>query len=286
MLKRTNPRTWLSFIMLAWGIVTLCMAFAKDFQGLLICRLLLGAAESGYIPGILYVMSQAYHPRKIGLRIAMLLSMNTLSGVVSGPIAYGTAFLEGHKGLHGWQYLFILESVPTICLSVVSYFCLIESIDKTTWLTPAQKAVHREYIRMQKEDHQAKTTLKTIVEAIADWKTGLFSIVFFFNVISAVSCQVFLPTIISGFGFPVLTTQLLTAPPNLAGTIAVILGGLISDRYHNKRGIIITIGFLISGFGYMSLLFVQGRWAPSNLGWSAVNFPRLEIRAIAVAVVV
>ncbi|OBZ88861.1 hypothetical protein A0J61_03089 [Choanephora cucurbitarum] len=259
-LKRTNPRTWLSFIMLVWGVITLCMAFSSNFQSLLVCRLLLGAAESGYVPGILYMMSQAYRPGEFGVRVAILFSMATISGIVSGPIAYGTAFLEGVRGLHGWQYLFIIEGVPTICLSIISYFYLFENINTVTWLTPAQKALHRECVHAQRDSHHTRMSFRTLIKAAIDWKTCLFSVVLFMNVVNLVSYQVFLPTIIDGFGFTVLTTQLLTAPPSLVATLAVIAGGLMIDKYQNKRGMIMSIGFLIASFGYMLLLFVQGRW--------------------------
>ncbi|KAI8092333.1 major facilitator superfamily domain-containing protein [Gilbertella persicaria] len=300
-LKRTNPVMWLSLIMLLWGVMTLVMAFAKNFASLLICRLLLGAAESGYIPGILYMMSRVYRPSEFGLRIAFLISMASISGIVSGPIAYGTAFLEGQKGLHGWQYLFILEGVPTICLSVVSYFYLFDDIKNVHWLSPAQKVLHRQTTNTSSQE-QTQVTWRNILSATMDWKTCLFSTVYFLNAINMVSYHVFLPTIIDGFGFPVLTSQLLTAPPNVITAIATVLGGYLADKYDNKRGVLMTTGFSIASLGYMLLLILHGRWArytslfiiplgiglqaPANVGWSAINFPRLEIRVIAVAVVV
>lgn len=219
------------------------------------------AAESGYIPGILYMMSKVYRPREFGLRIAFLLCMSSISGIVSGPIAYGTSFLEGQKGLHGWQYLFILEGVPTICLSVISYFYLFDDIHHVPWLTNAQKALHRHYTRSPKEE--AAVTIKSFLKSCFDWKTILFSLVFFLNATNVVSYQIFTPTIIDGFGFPVLTSQLLSAPPNVIQTIMIVLGGYLADKYNNKRGILMVTGFFTAAMGFLMLFVLESRWGKS-----------------------
>lgn len=219
------------------------------------------AAESGFIPGILYMMSKMYRPREFGLRLALLLCMSSVSGIVSGPIAYGTSFLEGQRGLHGWQYLFILEGVPTICLSVVSYFCLFDDIKTVSWLTDTQKALHREYTNAPNEE--VALSMRIFLKAILDWKTFFFSITYFLTVINLTSYQVFTPTIIDGFGFPVLESQLLSAPPNVVQTISIIIGGYMADKFENKRGILMVIGFSIGAIGYMLLLILQGRWGKS-----------------------
>ncbi|KAI9358363.1 major facilitator superfamily domain-containing protein [Pilaira anomala] len=257
-LKRVNAVAWLSLIMLLWGIMTIVMAFAKDFTGLLVCRLLLGAAESGYVPGILYMMSKLYRPREFGIRLAFLLCMSSLSGIVSGPIAYGTSFMEGHSGLHGWQFLFIIEGAPTVILSVISYFYLFDDTQKAPWLTETQKKLHKHYTNAP--DTETPTTLQNFFQACYDWKTLLFSIVYFLNATTLVSYQVFTPTIINEFGFPVLTSQLLSAPPNVMQTIMTLLGGYLTDKYSNKRGRLMGFGFFLAAIGYLLLIVLESRW--------------------------
>lgn len=157
------------------------------------------AAESGYIPGILYQMSRVYKPRELSSRVAFLLCMAFLSGIVSGPIAYGTSFLEGRNGLHGWQYLFILEGVPTIVLSIVSYFCLFDSIDQVSWLTPEQKRLQHQRMEEVAAQHGPTTiNLATFRAALGDWKTWLFSLVYMLNAVNFSSFSIFLPMIIDG----------------------------------------------------------------------------------------
>jgi MFS family permease len=204
------------------------------------------------------MMSKVYRPREFGLRIAFLLCMSSISGIVSGPIAYGTSFLEGQKGLHGWQYLFILEGVPTICLSVISYFYLFDDINHVPWLTNTQKALHRHYTKSPKQE--ATVTINSFFKACFNWKTCLLSLVFFLSATTVVSYQIFTPTIIDGFGFPVLTSQLLSAPPNVMQTVMIVLGGYMTDKYENKRGVLMVTGFFTAAIGYMMLFLLESRW--------------------------
>ncbi|KAL0075553.1 major facilitator superfamily domain-containing protein [Phycomyces blakesleeanus] len=304
MLTRTSPVLWLSLIMAVWGTVTLTMAFSSNFEGLLTCRLLLGAAESGYIPGILYQMSCVYKPRELSLRIGCLFCMASLSGIVSGPLAYATSFLDGKRGLHGWQYLFIIEGVPTILLSVISYICLFDTIDSVSWLTDEQKEIQHLRLAEGKSDadnRQEPITFKTLWLVLTDWKMWMFSMVYILSAINITSIGVFIPTIIDGFGFPVLTSQLLTAPPALVSTFMVILGGALADRC-KARAPLVMAGFVLIGIGYLLLLTLHNTWAlygslfiipagiglqaPAVVGWSSINFPDITTRAVAVAAVV
>ncbi|CAO3682917.1 unnamed protein product [Rhizopus stolonifer] len=299
-LKRLGATYWLSSIMLVWGGTTLGMAFVKNFRSLLACRLILGAAESGYVPGIIYVMSKVYKPHDFTRRLAILLCMTAVSSIVSGPIAYGTSFLDGRNDINGWQYLFIVEGAPTVFFGILSFFCLFDDIDQVSWLTDEQKALHKSYTQGPEVHKTVK--IRTVFWAIVDWKTVLFSICYIISSINFISYQVFAPIIIDGFGFPVLTSQLLSAPPSVVFAFSILVGGYLTEKYENKRGILITIGFVIAAIGYLLLRILEDRWAKygslfivplgiglqfaANVGWSAVNYPDLDTRAIAVAVII
>lgn len=207
-------------------------------------------------------MSKLYRPREFGLRLAFLLCMSSLSGIVSGPIAYGTSFMEGHGGLHGWQFLFIIEGAPTVILSVISYYYLIDDTQNAPWLTETQKKLHKHYTNAP--DTETPTTLRNFFQACCDWKTLLFSTVYFLNATTLVSYQVFTPTIINEFGFPVLTSQLLSAPPNVMQTIMTLLGGYLTDKYSNKRGRLMGFGFFLAAIGYLLLIVLEGRWGKNK----------------------
>ncbi|KAI9305464.1 major facilitator superfamily domain-containing protein, partial [Cunninghamella echinulata] len=301
-LKKTRASIWLSSIMLVWGIATVAIAFVTNFAGLFVCRIILGMAQSGYIPGILYQMSLVYKPREVSTRVALLLTMASISGIVSGPIAYGCSFLEGHLGRHGWQYLFIVEGVPTIALSLISFFALFDDIQDVRWLTPEQKAL--QYIRMNHSASQPHLpiTLKTFINVISDYKVYLFGLIYMMSATNHTSFAIFVPTIIKGFGYPVLTSQLLSAPPSIICAIFTLLGGYLSDHFNQCRSILAMVGFGLLSIGYGLLLVLEDTWQlygvlfiiPTGIGlfvapvvcWSAVSFPDLATRAVAVGTVV
>ncbi|KAF7721933.1 hypothetical protein EC973_003921 [Apophysomyces ossiformis] len=297
-LKRTSATLWLSSLMMFWGFVTVAMAFSTGFKGLVIARFLLGAAESGYIPGVLYKLSQIYKPQELGLRLALLLSTASLAAIASGPIAYLAMRLSGTWGLAGWQFLFIFEGVPTILFSILSFFCLFDEVDRVTWLSDEQKALQKSRIPPQPE---TQITLQTLLTVIKDWKVWAFGVVYMLTAVNMTSAVVFFPVIIHGFGFSSSTSQLLTAPPGVWAAIMTLTGGLLTDRYR-KRSPLIVLGLLLVALGYFLLLFLQNPMglyaaifilvggiafqAAAVVGWSSINFPDLAIRATAVAMVV
>lgn len=160
---------------------------------------------------MLYQMSRMYKPRELSSRIGILICMACIAGIVSGPIAYGTSFLEGRNKLHGWQYLFILEGVPTIVLSIVSYFSLFDTVDQVSWLTPEQKALqHKRMMDQEQGDgngSSSKIGWGTIYKAIADWKTWLFAVVYMTNAVNFYSFAIFSPMLIDGNVFRLCSSR-------------------------------------------------------------------------------
>ncbi|CAO3698312.1 unnamed protein product [Rhizopus stolonifer] len=197
-LEKTNAAKWLSFIMFVWGLATLAIAFVNDFTGLLIARLILGAAESGFVPGILFLLSKVYKPHEFTMRVSILLTMGTLSGAVSGPLTFAVSSIKGE--LRGWQYLFLVEGAPTIVLSFVSYCFLFDDLQKVKWLTDEQKKLQSQRLVIEPSSHAA--TLSVLWIALSDWKTWVFGILLFMNCITIVSFGVFSPVLINGNGYP------------------------------------------------------------------------------------
>ncbi|ORY93357.1 major facilitator superfamily domain-containing protein [Syncephalastrum racemosum] len=253
LLKRFGAKKWLSFIMLAWGIITLCMAFVRDFGSLLVARLLLGASESGYIPGILFLLTRIYKPQELGFRVSILICTGALSGMASGPIAYAASMMPATTQ-RPWQYLFIMEGAPTVVLALISYWLLFDDLDEVRWLSDDLKAVQR--ARMAPfQSLNAHTSVKAGLRgALVDWKTWMFSLIHLLTSINITSLSVFAPFLIHGLGFPVLQAQLLTAPPCVVAAVSMLVCGILVDRLINKRALIVSIGSLLVAFGYCLLL--------------------------------
>jgi sugar phosphate permease len=162
--------------------------------------ILLSAAESGYIPGIMYLLSKFYKPAEFSFRVSILLTMATLSGLLSGPLAYSMSYFDGLHGMHDWQYLFIFEGVPTIALAFVSYFTLFDDLQVVGWLTPEQKILqaNRMIEHQSNKSTDSSIGMNTMKIVFYDWKTWAFSLVFLLNAINITSLGVFAPTLING----------------------------------------------------------------------------------------
>ncbi|CDS09767.1 hypothetical protein LRAMOSA02444 [Lichtheimia ramosa] len=123
-LKLIGPRYWISLIMLVWGVIMAAMSACKNGPGLLAARFFLGLAEAGLFPGIAFYLSVWYPRRHQSVRISMVWASSTIAGAFGGMAAYGIMYMDGIQGLHGWQWIFILEALPTLCLTIVTFFYL------------------------------------------------------------------------------------------------------------------------------------------------------------------
>ncbi|ORY91942.1 major facilitator superfamily domain-containing protein [Syncephalastrum racemosum] len=268
LLKRSDARVWLSSCLLAWGIITLCTAFAKNFAGLLVLRLFLGMAQSGYIPGVVYLVSKHYKVEETGFRMAVINATAFAASIISGPIAYGCMLLEGPSSLHGWQYLFIVEGAFTIAIGLISYWWLFDDIQQVNWLTDEQKQWQK--IRMRHGIDDTKSVAwSDIRAALLDWKTYSIAFVYLANAIIMTSLLVFSPTLVDGFGFSQLTSLLLPAAPNASAFFMALLGGYLIDRY-GCRVPMVMAGFFLSALSCLFLLVLKNAWSKSEFS----NFVR------------
>ena len=140
LLERFGARKWIARIMLTWGILSGAMCLVNGTFGLLLVRFLLGIAEAGFFPGIIFYLTlwfpAAYRGRIIGYFMAAI----PMSGVIGGPISGYLLNLKGVLGLQGWQWLFILEATPAVLLSVVVFFYLTDRPAGATWLADDERA--------------------------------------------------------------------------------------------------------------------------------------------------
>ncbi|KAJ5164449.1 Major facilitator superfamily domain general substrate transporter [Penicillium coprophilum] len=124
LLKRVTPSRWMFVLILSWGICACAAGAAQDFPGMMCVRFAIGMAEAGFYPSVLYHMAFWYKPSELRWRIALFYSLGQISGALSGLLAYAISFMDGGGGLSGWRWLFIIEGLPAIALSVVALFGL------------------------------------------------------------------------------------------------------------------------------------------------------------------
>jgi MFS family permease len=145
--KKVRPSIYMGCCMIVWGIVATLTACVKDFKGLVIVRFFLGFVEAPFYPGALYILSLFYTRKEIATRVSILYAGNIFAVAFAGLIAAATfATLDKKYGMHGWQWLFIIEGVVTVGIAVICIFILPDTPLTTRWLTEEQRQLAHDRI--------------------------------------------------------------------------------------------------------------------------------------------
>jgi D-galactonate transporter len=234
-LERFGARRWIARIMLTWGVLSGAMAFIGGETGFYVVRVLLGAAEAGFFPGIIFYLTlwfpAAYRGRIVGYFMAAI----PLSSVIGAPVSSLLLGLDGLAGFKGWQLLFLMEAAPALILSVVVWFYLTDRPADAAWLAPAERAWLDGRLRAEAAQRQAVHQIG-VMQALADPKVLALSVVYFGAVAVNYGTAFWLPQIVKAFGVSNVQTGFITAIPYVIGTIGMVWYGTRSDRLLERKG--------------------------------------------------
>ncbi|MBR1120473.1 MFS transporter [Bradyrhizobium lablabi] len=232
-LEKFGASRWIARIMVSWGILSALMATVSGEWSFYILRFLLGVAEAGFFPGIILYLTYWYPAQYRALFMAAFAVAVPLSTVIGAPISGMLLNLHGFMGLSGWQWLFILEGIPSVLLGVVTWFYLTDKPEKANWLTAEQKAWLASKLEAEKAAKEAVRHF-SLGEALASPKVIALSVIYFGFVGALYGMQFWLPTIVKAFGLTNVQTGFVTAIPYLFGTIAMILWARHSDATRER----------------------------------------------------
>ena len=234
MLARFGARKWIARIMFGWGVASAATAFVKSATGFYVVRLLLGAAEAGFFPGIVFYLTlwfpTVYRARIIGYFMAA----GPLSTVIGAPVSGLLLRMDGVMGLHGWQWLFIVEALPSLILSVVVFRCLTDRPTQAAWLTSEERGWLEQRLALEERQRLAKHQY-TVRQALVDRQLFALSGVYFGIIAANVGLGFFLPQIVQAFGMSTFRTTLVSAVPYLAATLGIVLWARRSDQKRERR---------------------------------------------------
>jgi MFS family permease len=258
LLKYVGPRYFIPLAAVCWGVVSMCTGFIHNKQQLIGLRLLLGACEAGYFPGITFYLTFFYSRRELGLRIFLLFTASAVAGSCGGLLGYAIGHMDGVRGWSAWRWLMIIEGIPTILLGITAWFILANDPDTAKYLTPREKELTRIRRKLDKTplDTGNKIEWDQIMEALKDWKVWVLSIGQLGVTVMLYGYSTFLPTIINSLGYSGVQTQLLTIPCYACGAIVYCITAYFSDKA-GQRGIFAIVACLVSCTGYAILL---GTW--------------------------
>ena len=237
MLQRVQARVWIARILISWGGVTCAMAAVTSKTGLIALRLLLGACEAGFFPGVVFYLSLWYRTDEIATRIAYFYSTSAIAGFVGGLVAYGVLQMGGVGGLRGWQWLFLLEGAPTVLAGISVYYLLPNEPRLADFLSPAeQEHVERRKIASSSSIDAAAQAVSSkhisIVDlrtTLQDWRVWFLSALYLLVAILLTGLSFFLPAILGTLGYSALARNLVSTPIYLVAAAVTIALAWHSD---------------------------------------------------------
>jgi D-galactonate transporter len=233
-LERVGARKWIARIMFSWGLLSGSMAFVTGETSFYVVRVLLGIAEAGFFPGIIFYLTlwfpAVYRARIVGYFMAAI----PLSTVIGAPVSGLLLGLDGVMGMKGWQWLFVLEAAPALILSVIVFYYLTDRAADATWLEPDERAWL--VARLDQERRQRETVRHySVTQALMNPKVLALSVVYFGAVATNYGLSFFLPQIVKAFGVSNAQAGVIAALPYVVGVVSIVLWGRRSDRKLERR---------------------------------------------------
>jgi MFS transporter, ACS family, tartrate transporter len=234
-MDRFGARLWLARIMIVWGAVATATAFVPGAKMFLVLRFLLGAAEAGFFPGIILLITRwfprAYRAQFIGWFTLAI----PLSGVVGAPISAALLTVPHWAGLQSWQWLFIIEGVPSILCGIACLFLISDSPHKARWLSPNEVQTLQGALARDHASAEQKAGFLATVKAIFSGQVLLLALVLSGGAGVSAAYAVWLPRVVASYHWSVTQTGLWISALYVLGSIAMILFAKLSDHAGERR---------------------------------------------------
>lgn len=262
-LHKVGARLWIARVMITWAIISGCMMFVRTPAMFYTLRFLLGLAEAGLFPGVILYLTYWFPAERRGKIIALFMTGIPISGVLGGPRSgWILHSMTGAHGLAGWQWLFLLEAIPSLVLGVVVILKLDKGIEQAKWLTDVEKRTLSANIAAD----ASATTSHSFKDGFTRPMVWVLSVIYLFFIMGLYGVGFWLPTLIKGSGVKdPLTIGMLTTLPYAAAAIAMIVVGRSSDARRERRwhvavpGVIGTVGWVVAvaaGSGNVTLAMI------------------------------
>ncbi len=255
-LDKVGARRWIARIMLSWGIISGAMAFIPEIATAIglsnehtfyLLRVLLGFAEAGFFPGIIFFLTLWFPASHRARIVGYFMAAIPLSSAIGSPVSAALLGLDGAGGLKGWQWLFVMEALPSIVLAFVTFFYLTDRPADATWLEPDGRAwlQRRLALEDQRREHVSPASA---LASLADIRVLALSLVYFGAVACLYGVGFWLPTIVKGFGLSIAMTGWVNAIPYVVGFLGMVWWGLRSDRT-GERTMHLAAALAFAGIG-------------------------------------
>ncbi|HTE80362.1 MAG TPA: MFS transporter [Reyranella sp.] len=259
-LERFGARKWIARIMLSWGVISGAFALIGGPISFLVLRFLLGAAEAGFFPGVILYLTYWYPAEYRARIVGIFMVAIPIAGLIGSPVSGAILGMDGVLGLGGWQWIFILEAVPTLVLGIVAFVALSDKPNDAAWLTAEQKTWLN--AKLEGERRRASRVAPMSVWKVMTNKTVLIMALVYAGAAGAsTSLALWMPQLVKSFGLTNFQTGLVNAVPFGIAAVWMILWGRSSDRtgervWHNALPLMWMVLALLGTF-----LVIGNMWA-------------------------
>ena len=251
LLVRFGARRWIARIMITWGLISAGMMFVQGELSFYAMRLLLGAAEAGFLPGIVYYLSQWFPRARRAKAVSWFMIGIPLSIVFGGPLSGWLLGFEGHLGLHGWQWMFLAEGIPAVLLGFAVLVYLTEKPADAKWLTTDQRDWLSKVIEAEHIEAQARHRV-SVGEVLRHPTVWLLAAIMFCCQTGSYGLTLWVPTIVKSLsGFSNFEVGMISSLPYIAAAAGMVLIGRSSDRT-GERFMHVAIPTAIGAAGFVA----------------------------------
>jgi D-galactonate transporter len=235
LMEKIGARIWIARIMVTWGIISSCMMLVKTPLSFYLLRFFLGVAEAGFFPGIIFYLTYWIPERERAKTFALFLTSTSLAGVFGGPLSAALMNMHGSGGLRGWQWLFLLEGIPSILLGIFTLFYLTDKPRDASWLSEEEKTWLEKTIEVENRVKRERHPL-TLRESLLHPRVWRLCFLYFSIIISFYGMAFWLPQIVKSFsGLGNAAVSLLSALPYLAASVVMVMTANHSDKTQERR---------------------------------------------------
>ena len=302
LLNKVGPRLWIARIMITWGIIATCMMFVRGEHSYYTMRLLLGISEAGFFPGMILYLTFWFPSGQRAKAVAKFMTATSIAGVIGAPLSGALLKLEGHSKLHGWQWLFLVEGIPTILAGISVLFYLPDHPRDAKWLNqPEKEWLDGELERDKKEGGAGDR--HNLLDAFKLPMVWILAGIFLLDQVGVYTVSLWMPLLLNGFlhgtaggGSDAAGSSMIakySTVPYLAAAIFTVVIGYTSDKTGERRGhIALCLGMAAAGFGWAAYahslpvalaamtLAAMGYWSMMGPFWA---LPTRVLRDIAAA---
>jgi ACS family tartrate transporter-like MFS transporter len=251
-LYRTGARLWIARIMVTWGLAASAMMLVHTPWSFYLLRFLLGVAEAGFFPGIVFYLTHWYPARERARAYAWFLAAIPVCGVIGGPLSGALLGLDGRLGLQGWQWLFLLEGIPSVLVGIAVLWLLPDRPRDARWLRPEERAwleARLEAERAERVEPHAASLRRALGNPVVWW----LGLCYFLLVVALYGFALWLPQLVKAAGdFSNFEVGVITAIPYAVAAVGMVLVGRRSDRT-GERHLHLALPALAGALGFLAV---------------------------------